>query len=367
MYFVIFISAAVLSLVLTRILLSIAIKLNILDRPRLGRKVHKKPTPLLGGLAVFFAAFIVIGILYFINPEFVLGRHLFLKNILGIFIGGAIIMLGGVLDDKYNLKPKFQIIFPILAALVIVIAGLGIRQISNPFDGMINLARYEWILFWRDGIAYRFTLFADLFTFVWMMGMMYTTKFLDGLDGLASGIGVIGSIIIFVLSLTREVNQPETALLALIFAAACFGFLFFNWHPAKIFLGEGGSLFIGFMLGSLAILSGSKISTTLLIIGLPVLDVLWVIIRRIFIEKKSPFSGDKKHFHHRLLDAGFSHRGAVLLLYFITASFGISALFLQTEQRIKAFAVLIIVMLVMAIIVVTRTHLIKEGGVKIKK
>lgn len=366
-YILSFLAVFILSFLFSSFFFKVAKRYKIIDRPKLKRKIHKKPIPLLGGLAVFFAAFIVIGVLYFVDRKFILGNHLFIKNIFGIFIGGAIIMFGGFLDDKYDLKPKFQIIFPIIAAVVIIAAGLGIRQISNPFGGMLNLAQYEWILLWHNGIAYRITLFADLFTFIWIMGMMYTTKFLDGLDGLVSGIGAIGSVIIFALSLTSEVNQPETALLALIFSGACLGFLIWGWHPAKIFLGEGGSLFIGFMLGSLAILSGSKISTTLLIIGLPVLDVLWVIIRRIFIEKKSPFSGDRKHFHHRLLDAGFSHKGAVLLLYFITASFGVSALFLQTAQRIKAFAVLIIVMLVMAITVITRTHLIKQGGFKIKK
>jgi len=138
----------------------------------------------------------------------------------------------------------------------------------------------------------------------------------------------------------------------LIFAAACLGFLVFNFNPAKIFLGEGGSLFVGYILGILAIVSNGKIAVTLLILGIPLLDAAWVILRRIFIEKKSPFKGDKKHLHFRLLDAGLTQRQAVLLLYFITFSFGLAALFSQSFGQWLALIVLAFEMIIIGAVVV---------------
>jgi len=338
----------------------LALRFKIVDQPTGGRKIHKKPIPLLGGLAIFLGFFIVLGFLYFLNPDLIVGKNIFFKNLFGLFFGGLILMIGGFLDDKFDLKPKFQIVFPILAVIVVIASGIGIEKINNPFGGYIDFTHYEWILFWHEGVAYKFTLLADIFTFIWLMGMMYTTKFLDGLDGLASGITMIGALIIAGLSLSATWFQPETAVLALILAGACLGFLIFNWHPAKIFLGEGGSLFCGFMLGSLAIISGSKIATTLLVVGIPAFDVLWVILRRIFWEKGSPFKGDAKHLHFRLLNIGFSHQGAVLFLYFLAIAFGAGALFMQTTSKIIAFFILAVLMIILAAIAARQSKIKKK-------
>ncbi|MDD5043245.1 MAG: MraY family glycosyltransferase [Patescibacteria group bacterium] len=345
----------VISIVLTFFIRRLALRFNVLDQPTGGRKIHQEPTPLFGGLALFLSFFIVLAVIYFINPEMILDKQLVVKNLAGLFFGGLVLMIGGFLDDKYNLAPKFQIIFPMAAVIIVIVSGIGIHYINNPFGGLLDFTTYEWILFWHNGIAYKFTLLADVFTFLWLMGMMYTTKFLDGLDGLVSGITIIGALIIAGLSLLTRWYQPEVAALALILAAVCAGFLIFNWHPAKIFLGEGGSLFCGFMLGALGIISGSKVATTLLVVGIPVLDVLWVILRRIFVEKKSPFRGDAKHLHFRLLNLGFSHRGAVLFLYFLSVSFGAGALFLQSRSKLWALAILVLVMLVLAILAVRKS------------
>jgi len=145
--------------------------------------------------------------------------------------------------------------------------------------------------------------------------------------------------------------QPETALLCIILAGVALGFLIFNFHPAKIFLGEGGSTFLGFTLGTLAIISGGKIATALLCMGIPILDVIWVVSRRL-ITKKSPFLGDKKHLHFRLLDIGFSHRQTVLFLWFMSACFGITALFLKSRGKLIALGVLAFIMIVLALILV---------------
>jgi len=190
--------------------------------------------------------------------------------------------------------------------------------------------------------------------------MIYTTKFLDGLDGLVSGVTVIGSIILFCVSLFWDVDQSGTSVLCLILAGSTLGFLLFNFYPARIFLGEGGSTFLGFMLGVLAIISGAKIATALLIMGIPILDVVWVIIRRLFNERHSAFLGDKKHLHFRLLDIGLNQRQVVLLLYLLTLIFGSIALFQDTIGKIVAFIVLIIVMLALASFVVIRYKKIYE-------
>jgi len=174
---------------------------------------------------------------------------------------------------------------------------------------------------------------------------MYTTKLLDGLDGLVSGLGAIGAFIIFLFTITTKYYQPDIGLAALILAGACLGFLVFNWHPAKIFLGEGGSLLVGFLLGVLAIISGGKIAIALLVMGLPILDVAWTIVRRL-ADGKNPFRfADRLHLHHRLYDLGLGQRRTVLIYYLISTVFGLSALFLQSQGKMLALAVLLMIML----------------------
>ena len=248
--------------------------------------------------------------------------------------------------DKYNLSPRRQIIWPVLAAFVIIASGIGIRNITNPFGGQFFLDRYTFIVLWWEGIPYRISLIADIFTFFWLLGMTYTTKLLDGLDGLVSGLMVIGAIVVAFVSMTKEVAQPDTALLACVVAGAFLGFLVFNFNPASIFLGEGGSTLAGFMLGVLAIISGGKIATTLLVIGLPLFDAGFVILRRFFVEKRSPTSGDRSHLHFRLLDLGLSHRQVVLFYYFMAALFGISTLVLRGWEKIVALVLLLSILLV---------------------
>jgi len=187
-----------------------------------------------------------------------------------------------------------------------------------------------------------------LIIWVWLMGMIYTTKFLDGLDGLTSGVGLIGAITMFALSLTEKVNQPITASLAIILAGSLLGFLIYNFNPASIFLGEAGSTFIGFALGVLAVILGAKIATALLIMGIPILDVAWVIVRRTFY-RNSPFMGDRRHLHFKLLDIGFSQKQTVLTLYGISALFGFTAVFLQSLGKLIALILLVCVMVFLAL------------------
>ena len=350
-YIIPFCSAVIISALLTVIIKKVSWLLNIVDDPKLqpDRKIQAEPTPLLGGLAIFLT-FSLVMLIYALFTDRLIGGYLLPKHIVGISLGGLFIMIGGILDDKFNLAPKKQIVWPLLACLAVIAAGIGINYITNPLGGTLYLDQIKIKLFSLADTPYFLVLWADFFALLWLMGMSYTTKFLDGLDGLVAGITTIGAFVIFLLSLNQEVAQPETALLAIILAGSVLGFLFFNWHKAKIFLGEGGSLFCGFMLGVLAIVSGAKIATALLIMGIPILDVIWVIIRRTLYEKKSPFFSDKKHLHFRILEAGLSHRATVLLLYFLTILFGLAALFFTGQDKLWSLLILILVMLILAVL-----------------
>ncbi len=344
--------AAVVSASLTYIVRRFALNKSIVDRASFApeRKIHTHPTPLLGGVGIFLSFTIVAwGIALFTHQLF--GGFFLPKYLVGMTLGGLVLMVGGIWDDRKHLLPRQQIWFPIIAAFIIVLSGIGISYITNPLGPAISLSRFTWTVFTYHGVPYHFILFADLFTFLWLLATTYTTKILDGLDGLVAGVTTIGGIIIAVLSLTKDVAQPETAILAVILAGAAFGFLLWNWHPAKIFLGESGSTYTGFLLGTLAVVAGGKIATALLILGIPALDVAWSILRRLLGHRKAT-SGDRGHLHYRLLDVGLTHRQVVLLLYTITAVFGSFTLVTRGEQKVYALVILVAVMLLLASAVV---------------
>ena len=326
-----FILALGLSLILTPVAKKLALRLEIVDRPDFIRKIHSKPMPLLGGAVIFIVFFAVI----FLFSKQLLVGNLNLHHWLGFFAGGLILIIGGTLDDKYNFSPKQQIIFPLLAIAAVLLGGVEILKISNPFGGYFSLSTILWL--------------SPVFISLWLLGMMYTTKLLDGVDGLVSGVSSIGALIIFLFTLTTKYYQPDIAFASLVLAGAILGFLFYNFNPASIFLGEGGSLFIGYALGVLAIISGGKIAIALLVMGIPILDVAWTIARRL-LSGKNPFkSADKKHLHHRLLALGLSQKQTVLVFYFFSALFGLSGLFLQSQGKLLALGLIVLLMLVLVI------------------
>ncbi|MDA2935663.1 undecaprenyl/decaprenyl-phosphate alpha-N-acetylglucosaminyl 1-phosphate transferase [Patescibacteria group bacterium AH-259-L05] len=340
-YILFFIASFILSIFITFVVKTLALKLKILDWPEVGgRKIHKKPVPLLGGLAIFITFFVILFVIY-LTPLWPEGA-VKLKHLIGLLLGGIVIMVGGFLDDKYQLKPYYQIIWPIIAVIIIGVSGMGIEYVNNPIgEGYVHLDTYKIEVIRLSGIPYYFTPLADIVTFVWLMLVMYATKLLDGLDGLVSGITFLGALSIAGLSFLTIFFQPDVGLMALLFAGAVLGFLLFNFHPAKIFLGEGGSLFAGFMLGALAIISGGKLATTFLIVGLAVFDLFGVVVRRVIISHGSAFLPDRAHLHFRLLEVGLSHKKAVLLYWIIAVLFGIAALFLRTTGKIVALAILL--------------------------
>lgn len=335
-----FIITVIIAYCLTGLVKFYAQKFQVVDRAQQAphRKTQAQAVPLLGGIAIYLTFVLMIAWLF---PVLTLG-YLLPKNLVGIIIAGLVIIVGGSLDDSYNLPPRTQLIFPILATVIIVTAGIGPTYITNPFGGVIHLDKFQFTLFTWNNLPYHVTLVADLFTISWLLLSTYTTKLLDGLDGLVSGITVIGGLIIFVLSFMPNVNQPETGVLALILAGAGLGFLRWNFFPAKIYLGEGGALWCGFMLGVLAILSGGKIATALLILGLPLIDLVWVVIRRVWIEHKSPFAGDTLHLHFQLRLLGWSERKIVLLYYIVTLIFGLSTLVFSGVTKLIVLILLLV-------------------------
>lgn len=344
-YPLIFFTALLLSFLCTILIKKIAEKLRIFDKPGTDRKIHDRNIPLLGGLGIFVSFFVVI---YFFRSKLLSGE-LEPSHWIGFFIGGIFLMIGGILDDKYELKPREQIIWPVLAIIALLAGGVNIEKITSPLGGFIYLDSIKFVLFSSGNITYYFVLLSDLLIFFWLIGMMYTTKLLDGLDGLVTGVTAIGSLIIFLFTMTEKYYQPDIGLAALILAGTCAGFLILNWNPAKIFLGEGGSLFLGYALGVLAIISGGKIAVALLIMGLPIMDVAWTILRRINMGK-NPFKfADRKHLHFRLLDLGLGQKKTVLIYYFFACLFGLSAVFLQSTGKIFALIFLVLLMLVIVL------------------
>ncbi len=339
-YLFYFLLAMALGLIITPIVKRIAWATGAIDIPRPPRNLHTKPVAKMGGLAIFFTLIITIGFYVqsgSINPEILPPRFL-----IGMIVGAALLVIGGMLDDKYDLPPAIQWLFPGIAAAIVIASGvgLGITFISNPFGTPFNL---KFAVLGLPASA--------IFSWVWLMGMTYTTKLMDGMDGLCSGIGLIASVSLFFLSLGPQVNQPITATLTVILAGALAGYLFYAFNPASIFLGEGGSTLIGFMLGVLSIILGGKITTAFLVMGIPILDIAWVLVRRVWYGR-SPFKGDRLHLHMRLNDLGFSQRSTALILYFISAVFGFTAVFLQSLGKLIALFILFGVMIALALGVV---------------
>jgi UDP-GlcNAc:undecaprenyl-phosphate GlcNAc-1-phosphate transferase len=324
--------AFVLSTVATVIVCGIATRIGVVDRPSGERKIHGRPTPLLGGVGIFVAAAVTLGMLLQ-TTDALTGGEITPRHYQGFLLGGLILMVGGYLDDRYGLPPKLAIIAPVLSALTAIGFGIEVDKLTNPFGGVIALAPWQ----------------SDILVFVWLLLVMYTTKFLDGLDGLATGVSAIGTGMVMLLALTAAYFQPDVALFAAVCLGAMLGFLAFNFHPARIFLGEGGSTFVGFTLGTLAVISGGKLATALLVIAIPLMDVVWIIVRRWQAGGfRRIFTGDRKHLHHRLLDRGWGQPRIVIAYYLVAAVFGLSALFLQSREKLIALVVLVALMVVVA-------------------
>ncbi|MFA5158324.1 MAG: MraY family glycosyltransferase [Patescibacteria group bacterium] len=345
-YAIAFISTLILSVIFTGIVRNFAIKKNLAPALR-DRDSHKNPTPRIGGVAIF-AAFLVVSLIYFLLVD----RQVYIssvnwlgvdKKLLMIWLGSAVIVLAMLYDDLRGLSAWKKLGFQSIAALLVIVGGIGVGTLTNPFGPDINLN--SWII---PLGSHHIWVWSDLLAFFWLLGMMNVINFIDGIDGLAAGVSGIAAFIIFTLSLM--VSQSAVAMIAIILCGATFGFLYWNFYPAKIFMGDSGSMFLGFMLGVLPLLSGGKLATAFLVLGFAIVDGLIVAGARI-IKHKNPFTtADKTHLHHRFLAAGFSVPATVLSLYGIAALFGWVALRSTTASKIFASTGLII--LVAALIII---------------
>jgi UDP-GlcNAc:undecaprenyl-phosphate GlcNAc-1-phosphate transferase len=318
-----FVLAAVLALVVTPVVSDFVLRRGILDHPN-ERRVNRRPLPRGGGVAVVLGFTIVGGAVVWLDgavPGLPSAQGIGASQLVGLFIGGLLAALVGAIDDALDLRARWQFLGQIGVALVAVWAGITVASIGNPF-GPESIPFPAWV-----GIA---------FTVVWIVGMINSLNFIDGLDGLSTGIALIAAVTLGVLSLTQQVNQPFVAVLCFALAGALLGFLRWNFHPAVIFQGSAGVMFLGYTLAVLSILGTAKVIVALLVLGVPIIDSFWVIVRRLY-SGRSPFSPDRGHIHHRLLDVGLSHRNTVLLIYAMCATLGLMSLVVSVSTSLYAF------------------------------
>jgi UDP-GlcNAc:undecaprenyl-phosphate GlcNAc-1-phosphate transferase len=238
-----------------------------------------------------------------------------------LFLGGALAAAIGAADDLFDLRARWQLLGQAGLAALAVALGVGVEAINNPFG--------------PDRIAFGAP-FAVAFTVVWIVGMINSMNFIDGLDGLSTGIAFIAALTLGILSLTTQVAQPFVAVLCVVLAGGLLGFLRYNFQPASIFQGTAGVMFMGYTLAILSIIGAAKVVVAVLVLGVPIIDTFWVIVRRL-VAGRSPFTPDRGHIHHRLLDLGLGHRGTVLLIYAICASLGLMSLLVSTATQVYAF------------------------------
>ncbi len=330
---------AVFSFVLALFLVVLATKvfpkINLLDRPE-KYGISRKPIPYYGGIVIYLAFF--VSSIVFLPMS---------KLLIGLLVAGSLIALLGFFDDLLDLSPWIRLAFQFLATLILVLFGIGILSFSLPFFGVLDLTGVSFEVFNVEIIFW-----SAIFTIFWVMAIVNVMNFLDGVSGLNSGVSFIAALTIFFLSIHPGVHDaPETqvvvATLALILAMVSLAFMIFDFPKPKILMGDTGSTFLGFLLASLAIFSGGKVATAFLVLGIPILDMIWVVLRRT-LEGKKFWQGDLKHLHHRLLDLGFSKRKVVLSYYGITAFLGLLAVSLVSGQQ--KFFMLIALLVLMSIL-----------------
>lgn len=322
-----FLIALIVALAATPAVIVLADKTGAMDAPD-ARKVHKGPMPRIGGLAIYCG--FMVSVLLMLNfgelaPEIANG-------VIGLLLGGTLIVIIGLIDDYKNLPAKVKLLGQIVAACVVVYFDVRIDFITDPFGDYLYL----------EYLAAPATVF-------WIVGLTNTVNLIDGLDGLAAGVSTIASITIMLVALQENVTL--VALFTAALAGAAIGFLRYNFNPARIFMGDTGSMFLGFILAGVSVIGAVKSTATIALIvpilalGLPIMDTTFAIIRR-YRGGVPIFKPDKGHLHHRLLDLGFSQKQAVLLMYVISALLGLSAVALNEVSGYMAIVIVVCVLLV---------------------
>ena len=318
--------AFTLSLATTPLAKLVAYIIGAIDVPKDGRRMHKKPIPRCGGLAIIFG--FMAAVLCFGLPT---------RGLAAMMIGAGVIALMGVVDDCKNLNAKIKFAIQIIAALIVVVGGdYKIEVMTNP--NIFSDNPYIVFPWWMSGIV----------SVLWIVFITNAVNFIDGLDGLATGVSAIMSVTLMCIAIGA--GEYAVAIVAAALMGACFGFLPFNFNPAKIFMGDTGSTFLGFILATLSIQGVFKsyaiisFAVPILIMGLPLFDAMFAMIRRI-AKGQSPMTADRGHLHHRLIDMGFSTKQSVLILYAISGILGITAVMLAEKGTLMALLILLAVLI----------------------
>ena len=331
-YFISFALAFIISFVATPIAKKVAFYIGAVDVPKDERRMHKKPIARLGGLAIFsgFIISLMFGLLSTIIGVIGVTPN---AQLLGMLVGVFIIVGMGIVDDIKQLGPKVKFLFQILAAIAVVwISGDKISVITNPFSSGESAVI-------ADFIAYPLTI-------IWIVGITNAINFIDGLDGLAAGVSSISYLSLMFIAILQ--GEEQIAMIIAILAGSTLGFLPYNFNPAKIFMGDTGSTFLGFTLGVISIQGYMKtyaaisIAIPILVLGLPLFDTTFAILRR-FVQGKSIMAPDRGHLHHRLIDMGFSQKQSVVTMYAVSGALGLAAIVLADKGALSAVILIIAV------------------------
>jgi UDP-GlcNAc:undecaprenyl-phosphate GlcNAc-1-phosphate transferase len=339
------VAAALVALVLTPLVRAVVLRLGMVDEPD-QRRVNVAPVPRAGGIATM-AAFVLVGLAAVAVGSATrvvpFPKALDSDALIALFAGGVAAALIGLIDDYLQVRARWQLLGQVGLAVWAVALGIEVDSIANPFGpGVVRL----------DGWA------SLVFTVFWIVGMINSINFIDGLDGLSSGIGLIAAATLGFISMTVAIGQPIVALFCFILAGALLGFLRWNFHPATVFAGTSGVMFLGFSLALLSIVGSAKVAVALLVLGVPIIDTFWIIVRRV-ATGRTPFSADRGHIHHRLLDLGLSHTQAVLVIYAMCVGLALLTFVLSGSGQLYAFLGLFVATGV-ALFVLARRDLVAE-------
>lgn len=346
-YMLILLLAFVISCVVTPFAIKLAPRIGAMDVPRDRRRMHTRPMPRFGGLAMFLGTEIALACFLHSDPK-----------VIAILIGGACIYAVGVVDDIRGISAKPKFILQILCATVIYIGGIQIDFVKNPFGSGTYLFFPQWLSF--------------IITIIWVVGLTNTVNLIDGLDGLAAGVAAIASGCISYTAILS--GQYEVGLAMLAVSGGAIGFLPYNFHPAKIFMGDSGSLYLGFMIAAISILGSTKGATLIativpfLVLGLPIFDTAFAIVRR-WVNGYPIMEADKGHLHHRIMATGIGQRRTVLIMYCISAIMGMVAVLVVQRMWIESLVLLIVAAVLVCVFIADHSSMkeILQDGIPADK
>lgn len=333
----VFVVAFVIAFIMSPVSIKVAKKIGAMDVPKDTRRMHDKPMPRFGGMAIFVGSMITMGVFEGTSPQ-----------IRTAMIGGALMYGLGVIDDLKDLRASVKFFAQMAIAILMFYMGIRITFITNYFGP--GLWHFNWII-------------CFIVTVLWIVGITNTINLIDGLDGLAAGTSAISALCIaYIAYIHGDTNGMSIVCIALVaIAGSCIGFLPFNFSPAKTFMGDGGALYLGFMISILSVVGPLKRSTIIAVavpivaLGIPIFDTFFAIVRRL-VSGKSIMEADKGHLHHRLMGSGYGQKRAVIMLYGISGIMGMSAVLISRELYKDAFVLAFIAMMYVYVFLTDPSH-----------